>query len=130
VGGREQSIRVFQNCKLFMLNGFDAHFISRLIIIISFSVGQPEPGSPPGFLALGITEPTQPPIQWVPGSLSLGVKQPWREAHHSPQSSAEVKNAWSYNSTPQYAFMAWCSVKAQGQLYLYFTQGRTLIKGV
>jgi hypothetical protein len=21
---------------------------------------------------------------------------------------------------PQYAFMAWCSVKAQGQLYLYF----------
>jgi hypothetical protein len=23
------------------------------------------------------------------------------------------------SSTPQYAFMAWCSVKAQGQLYLY-----------
>jgi len=22
---------------------------------------------------------------------------------------------------PQYASMAWCSVKAQGQLYLYFT---------
>jgi hypothetical protein len=22
-----------------------------------------------------------------------------------------VKNAWSYNSTPQYASMAWCSVK-------------------
>jgi hypothetical protein len=30
------------------------------------------------------------------------------------------KNACSYTSTPQYAFMAWCSVKAQGQLYLYF----------
>jgi hypothetical protein len=30
------------------------------------------------------------------------------------------KNGWSYTSTPQYAFMAWCSVKkAQGQLYLY-----------
>jgi hypothetical protein len=28
------------------------------------------------------------------------------------------KNEWSYNSTPQYAFMVWCSVKAQGQLYL------------
>jgi hypothetical protein len=30
------------------------------------------------------------------------------------------KNEWSYTSTPQYAFMAWCSVKrkAQGQLYL------------
>jgi hypothetical protein len=29
------------------------------------------------------------------------------------------KNEWSYTSTPQYTFMAWCSVKAQGQLYLY-----------
>jgi hypothetical protein len=37
--------------------------------------------------------PTQPPIQWVPGALSLGVKRPGREAHHSPPSSAEVKNA-------------------------------------
>jgi hypothetical protein len=41
----------------------------------------------------------------------LGVKRPRREADHSPPSSAEVKNAWSYTSTPQYAFMAWCSVK-------------------
>jgi hypothetical protein len=29
------------------------------------------------------------------------------------------KNEWNYTSTPQYAFMAWCLVKAQGQLYLY-----------
>jgi hypothetical protein len=29
-----------------------------------------------------------------------GVKQPWCEADHSPLSSAEVKNAWSYTSTP------------------------------
>jgi hypothetical protein len=35
--------------------------------------------------------PTQPPIQWVPGVLSLGVKRPGREADHSPPSSAEVK---------------------------------------
>jgi hypothetical protein len=55
--------------------------------------------------------PTQPPIQWVPGALSLGVKRPGREADHSPPSSAEVKNAWSYTSTPPYAFMAWCLVK-------------------
>jgi len=34
---------------------------------------------------------TQPPIHWVPGVLSLGVKLPWREADHSPPSSAEVK---------------------------------------
>jgi hypothetical protein len=35
--------------------------------------------------------PTQPPIQWVPGALSLGVKRPGREADHSPPSSTEVK---------------------------------------
>jgi hypothetical protein len=35
--------------------------------------------------------PTQLPIQWVPGALSLGVKRPEREADHSPPSSAEVK---------------------------------------
>jgi hypothetical protein len=43
--------------------------------------------------------PTQPPIQWVPGTLSLGVKRPGREADHSTPSSANVKNAWSYTST-------------------------------
>jgi hypothetical protein len=36
-------------------------------------------------------EPTQPPIQWVSGVLSLGVKRPGREADHLPPSSAEVK---------------------------------------
>jgi hypothetical protein len=35
--------------------------------------------------------PNQPPIQWVPGVLSLEVKRPGREADHSPPSSAEVK---------------------------------------
>jgi hypothetical protein len=55
--------------------------------------------------------PTQPPIQWVPGTLSLGVKRLGREADHLRPSSVEVKNAWSYTSTPQYAFMVWCLVK-------------------
>jgi hypothetical protein len=54
--------------------------------------------------------PTQPPIQWVPGAPSLEVKRSRREADHSPPSSAEVKKAWSYNFTPQYAFMEWSSV--------------------
>jgi hypothetical protein len=36
--------------------------------------------------------PTQPPIQWVPGALSLAVNRPGREAHHSPPSNAEIKN--------------------------------------
>jgi hypothetical protein len=44
--------------------------------------------------------PTQPPIQWVTGAVSPGVKLPRCEADHSPPSSAEVKNAWSYTSNP------------------------------
>jgi hypothetical protein len=70
--------------------------------------------------ALGLT---QTPIQWVPGAPSLGVQQLDREADHSPPSSAKVNNAWSYTSTPHYTCMAWCSVKAQGQLYLYHIRG-------
>jgi hypothetical protein len=35
-----------------------------------------------------------------------GVKQPGREADHSPPTSAEVKKMWIYTSTPPYAFMA------------------------
>jgi hypothetical protein len=44
--------------------------------------------------------PAQIPIQWVPGPLSLGITRPRREADHSPPSSAEVRNAWRYTSTP------------------------------
>jgi hypothetical protein len=44
--------------------------------------------------------PTQPPLKRVTGALSLGIKRPVREADHSPTSSAEVKNAWSYTFTP------------------------------
>jgi hypothetical protein len=40
-----------------------------------------------------------------------GGKAARHEADHSPPSSAKVKNAWSYTSTPQYVLMAWCLVK-------------------
>jgi len=33
------------------------------------------------------------------------VKRPGHEANHSPPPNAEVKNAWSHNSTSPYAFM-------------------------
>jgi len=36
---------------------------------------------------------------------------PVREADHSPPSSAEDENEWSYTPIPQHAFMAWWSVK-------------------
>jgi hypothetical protein len=54
--------------------------------------------------------PNTPPIQWGQ-ALSLGVKRPGREADHSPHLVPRSKNEWSYTSTPQYAFMAWCLVK-------------------
>jgi hypothetical protein len=66
--------------------------------------------------------PTQPPIQWVLGALFLGIKRPGREADHSLPSSAEVKG-WValYLHSPNTPSWPWWSVKAQGQLYLYFT---------
>jgi hypothetical protein len=57
--------------------------------------------------------------QWVPGALSLGVKRPGREADHSPPSSTEVNNAWSYTSTPKYALKAWCSVKKRRDKFTF-----------
>jgi hypothetical protein len=70
--------------------------------------------------------PTQLPIQWVPGALSLGVKRPGREADHSPHLVPRSKNEWSCTSILQYTFMAWCSIKAQGQLYFYLLSNTVL----
>jgi hypothetical protein len=47
-----------------------------------------------------VLRPTQSPIQRVTGALSLGVKWSGCEDDHSPPSSAEVRNAWSYISSP------------------------------
>jgi hypothetical protein len=48
----------------------------------------------------------------VPEALSPGLKRPGvkltTHLHLVPRS----KNEWNYTCTPQYAFMAWCSVKA------------------
>jgi hypothetical protein len=69
---------------------------------------------------------TQPPIQWVPGALSLGLKRKEREAHHSPPCSAEVKECVElYLHSPiRLHGVVLVKMKAQGQLYftlLYFT---------
>jgi hypothetical protein len=64
--------------------------------------------------------PTQPPIQWVAGAFSLGIKRPDHEADHSPPSSAEVKECVElYHHSPirlHGVVFSW----AQGQLYLTF----------
>jgi hypothetical protein len=63
--------------------------------------------------------------QWVPRTLSLGIKQHGRECNPSSPSSAYVKNAWnrqccltpvwkkkkSCTSTPPNIFMTWCLTK-------------------
>jgi hypothetical protein len=73
--------------------------------------------------------PTQPPIQCVPRALSRGVKRPGREADHSPPSSAEVKNAWSYTSIPPLRLHGVVLSQAQGQLYL-FAQSMVRLKSL
>jgi hypothetical protein len=70
------------------------------------------PGTVKNFFLLHIVQTgcapprPQPPIQWIPGALSSGVKRPGREAEHSSATSAEIKKMWIYTSTPPYAFMA------------------------
>jgi hypothetical protein len=44
--------------------------------------------------------PTRPPVQWVPGALSLGAKRQGREADHLLPPSAEVKNGGSVPLPP------------------------------
>jgi len=41
---------------------------------------------------------TQPPIQWVLGTLCTGLKMPEREFDHSHPPSADVKNTWNQTS--------------------------------
>jgi len=48
--------------------------------------------------------PTQPPIQSVQGTLSLGVKRPGVKLIPHLLSSVEVTNAWSCTSIPPIRF--------------------------
>jgi hypothetical protein len=63
-------------------------------------------GSIPGMARLFSTHsrpalgPTQPPIEWIPGAISPGVKRPGSEADHSSPSSAEVKNGGAIPPLP------------------------------
>jgi len=48
--------------------------------------------------------PTQPPIQWVMGFLSLGIKRVGREASYSPASHTNIKNECTYIPTHPICF--------------------------
>jgi hypothetical protein len=68
------------------------------------------PGRGKGFFSITLIQalgPTLPPIQCVPGVISLGVKGSRREVNHSPPSRAEVKNGGAIPLLP-YVFMACC----------------------
>jgi hypothetical protein len=65
--------------------------------------------------------PTQPPIQWVPGTLYLGVKRSGRGADHSPPPSAEIEECVELYLHSQYVFMAWCLVKHRDNFTFTFT---------
>jgi hypothetical protein len=66
-------------------------------------------------------ESTQPSIQWVLGAFSLGIKclggggvKLTTHLRLVPRSRMHG----TIHPLPFYAFMAWCSVKAHGQLYI------------
>jgi hypothetical protein len=66
--------------------GFDTRQVKWTNIFLFATVSRPAQG------------PTQPPIKWLPRSLS---------PLHSFPSSSKVKNAWNYTSTAPYFFMSW-----------------------
>jgi hypothetical protein len=76
--------------------------------------------------------PTQPPIQWVPGTLSLGVKRPGRETIHSPPSSDEVKERVElylrFPSTPSWR-VAWLKHRDNFTFYLQWPIKSNIARG-
>jgi hypothetical protein len=73
--------------------------------------------------------PIQPHIQWVMGASLSRVKQLGLETDHKPPTSAVVKNAWTYTSTPPYAFMA-CTGTAFTRIFtdaVLFNSGKVIL---
>jgi hypothetical protein len=68
---------------------------------------------------------TQPPVQWVIGALSLGVKRPGHEADHSPASSTEAKEWFElYLHLPNNTSQRGAQVKHRDFTFtFYFTRG-------
>jgi hypothetical protein len=57
---------------------------------------------------------------WIPGVVSPEVERPEHETDNSLSSSTEVKNAWSYTTTPPYVLMARRLIKDKDSI-IFFT---------
>jgi hypothetical protein len=47
-----------------------------------------------------VLRPSRPPMQWVPGVVSLGVERPGRESDYSPPSNAEMRTGGAIPPVP------------------------------
>jgi len=65
--------------------------------------------------------PTQSPIKWVPELFPRGKSGRDMKLTIHLRLVTIYRNAWSYISTPQYVFMAWCLVKHRDNLTFAFT---------
>jgi hypothetical protein len=65
--------------------------------------------------------PTQPPIQMGTRGSFPGVKRAWREADHSPPSSAEVKERVKLYLHSPIRLLAWCWIRESTRTTLHLT---------
>jgi hypothetical protein len=94
---------VLNRCTQCVVNREDNNYMTTFSMAHGFGLtsstgwktGVPVPEGPGNFLFVTASRtelrPTKPPIQRVPGALSLELMRPGRESDHSPPSSAEVK---------------------------------------
>jgi hypothetical protein len=103
-----QPLHVFPPCLIIF---YSYNRCSSLIAVTRLWVGRPRFDSQQGqgiflFRVHMVLDLTQPPVRWVLGALTPGIKRLGCEADHWSPSSVDVKNAWSYTSTPQHVLVA------------------------
>jgi hypothetical protein len=85
-----------------------------LSVTVRIRIGRPENRLPISFVTQicpistaseTALEPTLPPIQWLPGIFSPGIKWPECQSGHSPASSAKIKEC-RHTFIPTYSLLA------------------------